>query len=76
MLYDSSAMIKTNALKLKQRDLAKRVRTHPVYLNAVLRGRARPSPDLALRIEQESDGAYTRMWLLYRDKTNGSQPKA
>ena len=69
-------MAMSNTKAINQRELAKKLKMNPVYLNAILRGRRRPSPDLALRIEQKSDGAYTRMWLLYREQTNGSQPKA
>ena len=51
--------------KMKQKDLARLVNVHPVWLNAVLRGRGKPSPALALAIERESGGKYTRMKLLY-----------
>lgn len=72
-------MIKTNTFK--QIDIAGTVGTHPVYLNAVLRGRSRPSPDLALRIQEATGGAYTVMELLFQKrkppkkrKTNGGRP--
>lgn len=51
----------------KQRELAKTLKMNPVYLNAVLRGRSRPSPDLALRIQEATGGAITVMELLYPD---------
>jgi plasmid maintenance system antidote protein VapI len=60
-------MIKRITLKQKQRDIAKKLETHPVYLNAVLRGRARPSPDLALRISKLT--GIPVMFLLYREIT-------
>jgi transcriptional regulator with XRE-family HTH domain len=58
-------MIKRVSLKQKQRDIAKKLKTHPVYLNAVLRGRARPSPDLAKRISKLT--GIPVMFLLYRE---------
>ena len=51
--------------KMKQKDLAKLLNVHPVWLNAVLRGRETPSPALALAIEKATGGKYTRMKLLY-----------
>ena len=60
-------MIKHVTLKPKQRDIAKQLKTHPVYLNAVLRGRARASPDLALRISKLT--GIPVMYLLYRKIT-------
>ena len=60
-------MIKRKTLKPRQRDIAKNLSTHPVYLNAVLRGRARPSPDLALRISKLT--GIPVMFLLYREIT-------
>jgi len=64
-------MLKTIPLKLKQRDLAKELDTHPVYLNAILRGRARPSPDLALRISKLT--GIPVMDLLFRKFTKGGR---
>ena len=51
-----------------QRNLAKTVGVHYIHLNAVLRGRVRPSPSLALRIEEATDGQVTRMELLYPEQ--------
>jgi plasmid maintenance system antidote protein VapI len=64
-------MLKPIPLKLKQRDLAKKLDTHPVYLNAILRGRARPSPDLALRISELT--GIPVMDLLFRKFTKGGR---
>jgi plasmid maintenance system antidote protein VapI len=64
-------MLKSIPLKLKQRDLAKKLDTHPVYLNAILRGRARPSPDLALRISELT--GIPVMDLLFRKFTKGGR---
>jgi plasmid maintenance system antidote protein VapI len=64
-------MLKPITLKLKQRDLAKKLDTHPVYLNAILRGRARPSPDLALRISELT--GIPVMDLLFRKFTKGGR---
>jgi DNA-binding transcriptional regulator YdaS (Cro superfamily) len=55
----------TTRLKMKQCELAIKLQTHPVYLNAILRGRATPSPKMALRIEEATGGDITRMELLY-----------
>lgn len=60
-------------LNMKQCALAKILDMHPVYLNAILRGRARPSPDLALRIEEATEGAVTRMELLYPNQKEKEQ---
>lgn len=60
--------IMLNAKTINQKRLALAIGTHPVYLNAILRGRRRPSPDLALRIEEATGGAVTRMELLYPEE--------
>jgi len=36
-----------------------------IYLNAIIRGRRKPSPSLALRIEEATGGAVSRLELLY-----------
>ena len=46
-----------------QKDFAKRLGVHPVYLNAILsksdrKNKRLPSIELAIRIERESDGQY------------------
>jgi len=61
-------MSKKNTLKRTQREIAEEIGVHAVHLNAVLRGRSRPSASLALRIEQATGGAVTRMELLYPDE--------
>lgn len=52
---------------INQRRLAKELDIHHVYLNAILRGRARPSPDLALLIDIATKGAVTKEKLLWPD---------
>lgn len=47
-------MIKENSII--QKELAERLKIHPVSLNAILRGRSRASIVLALKIEDESGG--------------------
>ena len=66
-----------NLKSLNQRDLARALNIHPVYLNAILRGRARPSPDLALRIQVASGGAAMAMELLYplKSPSRGHPPE-
>lgn len=68
-------MQKNRPLKMKQVDLAKRLKVTAIHLNAVLRGRVRPSPQLALRIEEATGGAVSRMDLLYPEQKTGGQPK-
>jgi DNA-binding transcriptional regulator YdaS (Cro superfamily) len=46
------------------------------YASLIKNGHKRPSPGVALRIEEATGGAVTRMELLYPEQTNGSQPKA
>lgn len=53
---------------LKQKHLAKVVKMHHVYLNAIVCGRAKPSPKAALRIEQATGGAVTLRELLFPEK--------
>lgn len=65
-MYYYKAMNKTKAIT--QRDIAKKVGSHPVYINAILRGRRHPSPKLALAIEEATGGAVTRMELLYPEQ--------
>lgn len=43
-------------MNMNQRELARRLGVNHVHLNAVLRGRKRPSPILARRIERETEG--------------------
>jgi plasmid maintenance system antidote protein VapI len=59
-------MKKHTPQKIKQKKLAELIGIHHVYLNAILRGRSRPSPDLALKIEQFT--GISRMKLLYPKK--------
>lgn len=53
---------------LKGRDreeFAKQIGTTKNYLNLLVCGSRRPSPELAAKIEEASEGAVTRMELLY-----------
>jgi DNA-binding transcriptional regulator YdaS (Cro superfamily) len=61
---------RTNKVLIK--DLAFNVKVRPVYLSQIIMGRRRPSPDLALRIEETTGGAVTRMELLYPKSQNGA----
>ena len=65
------AMKKT---KLKQTEIAERVGTHKVYINAILRGRRRPSPDMALRIVEATGGEITVMELLFPGNQKKGEP--
>ena len=56
--------------KLSQVAFSKQVAVGHIYLNALAKGRRRPSPSLALRIEQATGGAVTRMELLYPEATD------
>jgi len=47
---------------------AKKLGIHPVYLSSIS-GSCRPSPKLALRIEQATGGAVTLRELLFPDTT-------
>jgi DNA-binding transcriptional regulator YdaS (Cro superfamily) len=44
----------------------------PIYLNAIVRGRRTPSKAVALRIEEATGGAVTRMELLYPEQKEGA----
>lgn len=39
-----------------------------IYLNAIIQGRRKPSPALALRIEEATGGVVSRMELLYPEQ--------
>lgn len=74
------AMRIIDALKSHQKnqlEFAREIGIHHVYLNSIIKGRRRPSPDLALRIEEATGGAVTRMELLYpeeKEQNKGGQP--
>jgi len=58
-------------LKSKNRDeFAKLVGTTKNYINLLTCGSRRPSPKLALKIEQATNSEVTRMELLYPDTTH------
>ena len=59
----------TEYLKKKDRAVfAKQIGTTKNYVNILSCGSRRPSPEMALRIEQATGGAVTRMELLYPEK--------
>ena len=61
-------------LKNKNRkDFAELIGTTKNYLNLLACGQRRPSPELALRIEQATGGAVTRMELLYPQETGSRE---
>lgn len=45
-------------IKVKQKELAKKLGINHIHLNAVVRGRVKPSIDLAFKIEEMSGGLY------------------
>jgi plasmid maintenance system antidote protein VapI len=51
----------------KRKDFCSSLGIHYQHLNNILRGKRNPSADLALRIEEATGGAVTRMELLYPD---------
>lgn len=60
---DLKHYLKTSGTKRK--DLCDVLGIHYQHLNNIFRGKRHPSPDLALRIEEATGGAVTRMELLY-----------
>ena len=51
--------------------LAQKLNIHHVYLNSIINNRRRPSPPLALRIQEATGGAVTVMELLFPDQREG-----
>lgn len=43
---------------IKQKELAKKLGINHIHLNAVIRGRVKPSIDLAFKIEEASNGKF------------------
>ncbi len=59
-------------LKGKDRkNFATQIGTTKNYINLLACRNRRPSPDLALRIEEATGGAVSRMELLYPEQTGG-----
>ena len=56
------------AERITQREFSRALGIHFMHLNQILRGIKRPSPKLALKIEQATGGKVTRMELLYPDE--------
>ena len=56
--------------KIKNRDLADLLGVTPACISQIIGGSRRPSPDLALKIEQATDGQVTRIELLYPDHSD------
>jgi len=53
---------------LPQNELAERAGVKPAFLSLLVAGKRKPSPSTALRIEQATGGAVTRMELLYPEQ--------
>jgi DNA-binding transcriptional regulator YdaS (Cro superfamily) len=53
---------------ISNKDMAKLIGIHFSYVTHILKNRRRPSPDLALKIEQATGGQVTAMELLYPAK--------
>jgi len=51
--------------KLTMAEFAKMCQSSQPFISQIANGHNRPSPDLALRIEQAAGGEVTRMELLY-----------
>jgi DNA-binding transcriptional regulator YdaS (Cro superfamily) len=61
-------------LKGKDRNnFATQLGTTKNYINLLVCRARRPSPDLALRIEEATGGAVSRMDLLYPEQTSGGR---
>lgn len=54
-----------NDSKITQRKFSESLGIHYMYLNQIVNGTRRPSPNLALRIEQATDGQVTLRELLF-----------
>jgi DNA-binding transcriptional regulator YdaS (Cro superfamily) len=61
---------------LSQIALARRLGVSKSTITLLMQGARRPSPSLALRIEQATGGAVTRMELLYPDEPPSQSPQA
>jgi DNA-binding transcriptional regulator YdaS (Cro superfamily) len=61
-----------NTENVTQRKMAGDVGVHYQYLHAIIHGTRRPSPDLALKIEQATEGKVTLRELLFPDRDNGN----
>lgn len=67
----------TNNLKLKE--LAKKLNLSAAFITQLVNGSRRPSPAVALKIEEETNGKVTRMELLYpsaEEPTNNAENQA
>lgn len=58
--------------KVSNKHLSQIVGVHTSLITHIKKGRRKPSPALALRIEQATGGAVTLRELLFPDKTNGA----
>lgn len=54
-----------NNFKITQRKFSESLGIHYMYLNQIANGIRRPSPELALKIEQATDGQVTLRELLF-----------
>ena len=54
--------------KRSRRALSDSIGVHYMHLSNIIRGARRPSPSLALRIEEATGGQVTRLELLYPEQ--------
>ena len=54
--------------QLKNKDLADLFEVDQSYITYLLKGKRKPSPDLAEKIERITEGAVTRLELLYPEE--------
>jgi len=57
--------------KLRYKRLAELLGVTPSHVTQLINGKRRPSPELALKIEEVTQGAVTRMELLYPEDRIG-----
>lgn len=58
--------------KISQRKFARALNYSPLHIHNVVNGKTPASPKLAALIERETDGAVSKMNLLYPDKQSGA----
>lgn len=61
--------------KITQRDFSKKLNVHFMTVHLICSGKRRPSPQLALRIEQETQGGIGHDELLYPENQKGADGK-
>jgi transcriptional regulator with XRE-family HTH domain len=68
---DIREFLKANQMRLST--FAQQAGLKQSYASLIKNGRRRPSPNLALRIQEATDGAVTVMELLFPKNTNGGR---